>query len=78
MQLDEKSKAMKRMMDGMRALTEDEMAERQRQSASGMINAGMRQVPGTENMWATNIDHWIPDKPKPTLWQRLKLLVRVL
>lgn len=72
MQLDEKSKAMKRMVDGMRALTEAEMAERQRQVSPGMINAGMRQVPGMENMWATNVDHWIPDKQKPTFWQRLK------
>jgi len=74
MQLDEKSKEMKRMMDAMRPLTDAEMAERQRLAASGMQNAGMRPVPGMQNMWASEPWHWIPEPPKPTFWQRLRML----
>ena len=75
MRLDQKSMAMKRMMESMRPLTEAEISERQRLAASGMQNAGMRHVTGMENLWATNECHFIPNKPKPTFWQRIKRLL---
>jgi hypothetical protein len=73
-QLDEKSKEMKRVIDDMRPMTEAAMSERQRLAAQGMQNTRMCPVPGMKNRWATNETHWIMPKPKPTFWQQTKLL----
>lgn len=44
--------------EAMRPPTDSDIAERQRLAARGM-----RSVPGVEDMWATNVEHWIPKKP---------------
>ena len=76
MQLDGEREAVNRMRDGMRALTPDEISERLRTEAPGMQNAGMRAVPGMQNMYATNVEHWKLDAQKPTFWQHLRRLLR--
>lgn len=69
---------LRRMQDAMRPLTDTEIAEKQRSEALGMMNDPdpMRGGEGMQNFWCTDEEHWIPDKPKPTFWQRLKGLVR--
>lgn len=76
--MDEKARMeyLRRMQEGMWPLSESEIAELQRKNAPLMMNCQdpMRGGQGMQNFWASEPGHWIPDKPKPTLWQRVKRL----
>lgn len=78
--MDDKTRAeyLRRMYDGMRAMTDAEIAEKQRREAPGMMAADpMRGAAGMQNFWRTDESHWIPEPPKQTFWQRLnRLFVR--
>lgn len=66
---------LRRMQEGMRAMTDAEIAEKQRREAPGMMAAdAMHGAAGMQNFWCTNEAYWIPEPPKPTFWQRLKRL----
>ena len=65
---------LRRMQEGMRQMTEAEIAEKQHREAPLMMNAPnqMRGAAGMQNLWALEPAHWIPEPPKPTFWQRVK------
>jgi hypothetical protein len=76
--MDDKTRAdyLWRMQEGMRPMTEAEIADMQRRQAPLMMNCQdhMRGAAGMQNFWASEPAHWIPEPPKLTFWQRMKRL----
>ena len=64
--------------EGMRAMSNEEMARRQLEAADGMRQRGPLTISEQEamsNFWggtADELNNFVPVQPKQTLWQRLK------
>jgi hypothetical protein len=73
---------MRRQAEGMRAMTQEEMARRQAQAAYGAKNAAQQansQAEGMRNAWRpaeVQGGEFMPAKPPPTLWERCKRWLR--
>lgn len=73
----EKNRRALRLMQGMRAMTEEEIAERQRRMAPGMINAPYKGDAGLRNSWvfeSPSHDAEAVDETtikRPAWWRRL-------
>ena len=74
--MDEKTRMeyLRRVQEGMRPLSEVEIAELQNKNAPLMMNCQdpMRGGQGMQNFWNSEPGNCIPEKPKPTLWQKVK------
>lgn len=67
---------LKAQSGAMRATSAADLAAKQLRDAEGAANAGMRPVPGMQNMWASDPDAWAPAKKRPSLFARLIRWIR--
>lgn len=73
---------MRRQADGMRAMSNEEMARRQLEAADGARQRGPLtngEQESIRNFWGATADaqnNIIPDPPPPTLWARFKRWIR--
>lgn len=78
---EQRTQYLRRMQNAMRPMTPEEIADMQRRQAPLMRNSqdSLRGAAGMQNFWAAdpNDGHWLPDRPKPAFWQRLKRLLRI-
>lgn len=79
---EKRQEIMRRQAEGMRAMTNEEMARRQIEAEDGMRQRGPATACEQEamrNFWGATADaqnNLIPDLPPPSLWARIKQWIR--